>query len=77
MLSIYPNPSAGVISVNYAGDYSLRIFNLLGEVVYLNEVRGSNESLTIDLSNLKNGIYMVSVTSDEGLMMQRLEIQKK
>ncbi len=76
LLSVYPNPSEGVVSINYNGDYSLRIFNLLGEVVYSNEVRGNNESLTIDLSNLNNGIYMVNVTSDEGVITQRLEIQK-
>lgn len=76
LLSVYPNPSEGVVSINYNGDYSLRIFNLLGEVVYSNEVRGNIESLTIDLSNLNNGIYMVNVTSDEGVITQRLEIQK-
>ena len=70
------NPSDGVVTINYTKNYSVRIFNLLGEVVYLNEVSNNDESLTIDLTHLNNGIYVVSVSSEEGVMTQRLEILK-
>jgi hypothetical protein len=76
LLSLYPNPSNGIVTINYKKDYSIRIFNILGEVVYLNELSNNDESLTIDLNHLSNGIYMVSVSSEEGVMTQRLEIQK-
>ena len=76
ILSLYPNPSDGVVTINYTKNYSVRIFNLLGEVVYLNEVSNNDESLTIDLTHLNNGIYVVSVSSEEGVMTQRLEILK-
>jgi hypothetical protein len=49
---------------------------MLGEVVYSNDVNSNTQPLTIDLTNLSNGIYMVSVTADGEVMSQRLEIQK-
>ena len=64
------------MTINYSDGYSLRIFNMLGEVVYSNDVNSNTQPLTIDLTNLSNGIYMVSVTADGEVMSQRLEIQK-
>lgn len=76
LLSIYPNPTKGVVAINYSEEYYLKIFNLLGEVVYSIDVRSNDEALTIDLSNFNNGIYIVNVISNQGVMTQRLEIQK-
>ncbi|MEN9331469.1 MAG: hypothetical protein RLZZ94_559 [Bacteroidota bacterium] len=76
ILNIYPNPSQGLVTINYSDAYSLRIFNMLGEVVYSNDVNSNTQPITIDLTNLSNGIYMVSVTADGEVMSQRLEIQK-
>jgi hypothetical protein len=76
LLSLYPNPTVGIVTINYTANYSIRVFNILGEVVYFNEVNNNDEALTIDLTHLNSGIYVVNVSSEEGVMTQRLEILK-
>lgn len=57
--SIYPNPSRGIIRVN--GDLQqisdIVVYNALGKVVLV-----TTNVATIDLSALKNGVYLVKIT---------------
>jgi hypothetical protein len=78
-ISIYPNPTKGMIQMNAAqelGNATISIINASGNVVFetkQNILQGSN---TLgNLSNLTSGIYMVLVTSDSGKLSQRLVVE--
>lgn len=63
---IYPNPSNGVFSVELLNNnnYKICIYDVIGSVVYENEVR-AQDKITVDLSSKAKGIYFISVKSGD------------
>lgn len=71
LTSIYPNPSSGIITVNSKIEFSkIEVMNTLGETVYSSVVASTETK--IDLSNQSQGIYFVIVTSEKGLLTQKV-----
>lgn len=63
-LSIYPNPSNGLFTLNNTDEKQTIIYNTLGEqVATINLVEGENK---IDLSHLPNGIYFIQCGNKKG-----------
>jgi PKD repeat protein len=62
--TVAPNPSNGQVSVNIrqAGERTVTIFNMLGEVVQSRQFMGTQAEF--DLSSMPKGIYMIHVTDD-------------
>lgn len=61
-LQVYPNPSAGHFYLS--GDdhrQEIRVFNLMGQILMQQTYSNS-----IDLSNMKNGLYLIYVTNNQG-----------
>ncbi len=88
-ISIYPNPSRGVFSLQivnlqfFSSNNEIQIYNMLGEKVYsqiiTKEAIGINSvRMTIDLNSQPNGIYIYRVLStDNSLIGQgKLVIQR-
>ena len=75
-LSISPNPSTGLFTIDYPGDYNLKVYNMLGELVFEKQIAEQDGVATCDLSNLNNGIYLVSIISANEVLSSRIEIQK-
>jgi len=69
-LSIFPNPSNGIVSVefNLPENAMLEVFNLLGDKVLeinLDEyIANKKTSIEVDLSSQNDGMYLVSLSSD-------------
>ncbi len=57
--SIYPNPAQdkAVISFDHQGDYTLEVYNLLGERVYYDQPKGSQAEVSV--SSWMAGTYIV------------------
>ena len=63
-LNIYPNPVTNIINIETALDLqnaTLNIINSLGEIVMKKQLISDTE---FDVSNLKNGIYFLSIVSN-------------
>ncbi len=78
-IKLYPNPSNGLfnLSINQFDNRkksSIEVYNLIGECVHSQIATSSN--CQIDLSSLANGIYNLSVISNEGVINKRLIIAK-
>jgi len=62
---VFPNPNKGSFVVNMAtaGDYTLSIKNILGEVIYL---RNTNNVLRkqISLKDIDSGVYFLTIRGD-------------
>jgi alpha-tubulin suppressor-like RCC1 family protein len=77
VMSVYPNPSNGEIKIS-TGDneeYSLAVFNSLGQVVYMEKLIG--ETSDVNLSQLEEGVYMLRLMNASGLAAQKKIIIKK
>ncbi|MCF8297575.1 MAG: T9SS type A sorting domain-containing protein, partial [Saprospiraceae bacterium] len=64
-IKIYPNPVKELLYINTSDDnkYQLKLFNVLGEVLYLNEFKSSEN---IDVSKFAKGIYFLEVNKTSG-----------
>ncbi|MFA7274157.1 MAG: T9SS type A sorting domain-containing protein [Crocinitomicaceae bacterium] len=65
--TIYPNPSAGIFTVESNENVKMiEVFNTLGMLVFKKEVASNGQTEQIDLSNFNEGIYMFSVSNQNG-----------
>jgi hypothetical protein len=74
-INVYPNPSNGILTIDASklnGEpYQVMIYDLIGNLI-------SNEqnATTIDLTDVKNGMYLVSIQSKSGRTTKRISILK-
>ena len=75
LFHIYPNPAKGLIHINGHLDSldSIQIFDVAGRLVY-QSVNPSNN--TIPIGHLSSGLYVVSFTTNQGLEIRKLMINK-
>lgn len=65
---VYPNPTSGVLQIDgLSGDYSVALYSSLGRCL-LNQANGSK----VDISDLKDGVYLLHITKEEGTIVQRI-----
>lgn len=81
--NVYPVPARDVINVNYnlesATNTSIEIINLLGKVVYREEmghVNSGNQNKSISISDLADGIYLMRVKSANSSLTTKIKIAK-
>ena len=78
-VTIYPNPTNGIFNMDFKNNVnSIRIVDILGKVVYSEKVTSEIVYTTkrIDLSNLNNGLYIISVTNENGASNYKLVLNK-
>lgn len=64
-ISIYPNPSSGVIRIAIPSECErIEVLDNLGNVVY--QIHDINISMEIDLSNYSSGLYIIELTMASG-----------
>ncbi|MBI3238998.1 MAG: T9SS type A sorting domain-containing protein [Flavobacteriia bacterium] len=75
-MTAYPNPASSMITVNtvgLSGDYSVRVTDVLGKVVYADEAGAIKK---IDVSNFKNGVYLITVAEKgEAIQTRRVVVK--
>ena len=62
--SIHPNPTSGLVTITGKDLKQAEVFNALGQCVAT--AQGEGERLTVDISALPAGIYLVNVTDEDG-----------
>jgi hypothetical protein len=72
---IFPNPTSSVLNIqsDKSGDYDITIIDLMGRVVYTqNSVNGT---ISVDLSGVKTGNYLVRLTQNNNSGIQKLILE--
>ena len=72
---VYPNPASDLVSIKGTNGSSfnrVQAFDITGRVVYTSDASGS--SLSIDVSNWNNGIYLVQIATDSGVQVKRIVV---
>ena len=73
-MSIYPNPTTGLVKVEGVEGAQVIVYNMLGAVVY-NEANAS-ATTTIDLSSFNAGNYIVKVINNNEVSTQKIVLTK-
>lgn len=74
--NVYPNPSNGILylSQNPNSISTLLVTNILGEK--LKEISFTTETTRIDLTDLENGVYLVTIKNQKGYKTEKITISK-
>jgi hypothetical protein len=81
-LNIYPNPTSGNLNINWtnqkAGEATLVITDMIGRAVYSTQLNlnSTTGQTSVSLNDLKTGLYMISVKSDNINYSGKLQIVK-
>ena len=70
---VYPNPTAGDITVECEGLSHVRIVNALGQTVYSAGLEGQH--VRIDLSGMAKGIYLMHIEAIEGQTVKKIVVE--
>ena len=80
MISLYPNPTQGVFSLNVGphglGDIQLIIRDAKGKIVHQEIIEGKTEKINVDLSDNPAGLYLLSVQSGDIKVDRKLTLVK-
>ena len=76
-LMVYPNPTLGKFTIEsrneFASDTRISLFDLLGkEYDVISKVADGNKIIEIDIASLKEGIYLIRVSSTENEQVLRV-----
>ncbi len=78
-LELFPNPTHGTLSIScktaFDRPFSIVFYQLTGEVVSLNSVvQKSPTSYQVDVSSLTNGIYLMSILTEQFTTTRRIVV---
>lgn len=75
-VSLYPNPTDGVIQVSIAGatDFNYNVIDIVGNTVATMHVNGNNT--VIDLSDNAKGVYFVTIDTENGSVTRKVVLTK-
>ncbi len=76
--AMYPNPTSGLMMLELPaevlGTADLRVTDLSGRVVYQEMFANNGSTRSFDLKNLQSGNYMVTITTNNWVKAQQLQI---
>lgn len=66
-ISVYPNPANDVVSIEgLVGVTSIAVFSTVGEVVATQQLDGFTSNITINVSALSSGVYVLKFNTSNG-----------
>lgn len=74
-LNVYPNPAYNHIFIRYPGRVDkIELANINGTCI--SEVNGFNQFLSMDISHLANGAYLIKLNTDIGILYKKFIIDR-
>ena len=72
-IRIYPNPTNGIINIQFAENVSFRIivYNVLGE-----RILETDNQHVIDLYNQPMGIYLLQILTENRIFLASIDLKK-
>ena len=72
-ISIYPNPSNGIVNIEASNMNQIKIFDITGKLIFENSEISNH--YTINLEGYSNGIYVIEVISESGIYKEKIIIE--
>lgn len=67
-ISIYPNPTTGIINIDVDKDFDAVIYNYQGQVM----MRLQDNNGQIDISALTSGMYLLEIKTNDNIMIKKI-----
>ncbi|MEM6346314.1 MAG: choice-of-anchor J domain-containing protein [Bacteroidota bacterium] len=78
-ISLYPNPNQGQFVLRNSGisrEATVEVINAQGQVIYrVDSFLGANQNLAINLGDVAAGMYLIKVSSETGVAVDRLIVR--
>ncbi len=68
---IYPNPTSGIVNILCQDAELFNIYSTYGQLL-ISQTTNGNDHVTIDISSLPSGIYLIQLVSKEGLATNQI-----
>ncbi len=78
-INIYPNPSKGLIVIESNAGFlntDIKVYDLNGRNVFINNINSKSIQTSVDLSNLRNGLYLIEFKNSQGILVEKVVIRK-
>src|SRR5690606_8206296 len=73
---IYPNPTTSTLRVDFenvqAMEYTITLYSIDGTMVHHSSIEAINHKIDVDLSNLRSGVYVVRLASEEASIFKKI-----
>lgn len=69
-VKLYPNPTSGQLTIEAKGMISIGVYNLVGQCMM--ERTSKNNSIVLNMSGLKEGVYFVKVNTAIGSVVKKV-----
>ena len=66
MVTVYPNPSEGLVTIHGQGILRVEVVNALGQVIHTEAFAGDGAEL--NLSQYPNGVYLFRMVTNNGVI---------
>lgn len=73
-ITVFPNPTQNTVTVLAPGTNQISVLNTLGQVVY--DAVAESDSLVLDMSQYKTGMYLIRVITENGIIVERVIVVK-
>lgn len=77
-VNIYPNPTTGIIHIDFSGmqhDRKIQLYNALGKLILEKTSDKNTSEESIDLNNKSKGIYYIYIKADDHFEMHKISLQ--
>jgi len=77
-ITLFPNPGTGQFEIKTGEEVvnRIRIFNAMGQQIYAQEEGFNKGLISLNLSNISKGIYMVELFTEKGKVSKKLVIER-
>jgi len=77
VFNMYPNPANGKVTIDLPSDgvYQISLANISGKVMKHVETAVNTTTVEIDVAGLPKGMYMATLKSESGQLLQKLLIE--
>jgi hypothetical protein len=73
-MMIYPTPTKDNLNITAEAMTRITITNALGQTIYDQEIDTDNK--VIDMTQYETGVYMVHITTENGVAVERVTVVK-
>ena len=72
-IKIYPNPAKDNIVIEGISEAKIELYNLQGQ--FIKNMKASGNKTSMDLSDVNNGVYSIRITTDERIIVKKIQKQ--